>query len=346
MTRRFLAALGAALILAIGEVPARADNPPPITLTVGYGAAIVDAIGFADNPVMRQIPDLFDRIGLKIDPVNVQIGQVAALLESGNPGVVSGTGFGPVVIANRQGAKDVKIFIGVLERAAYELVVRKGITQPAQIKTLGVAAVNSASAQICEGILGKSHLVPDKDYTVVLLGESGARVAAVAAGKVDGSCELLPYPERYHDELGLTVLARATAPDGQILPFATGAWAFNTKWAADPVHHEALVRLAECWLASVQWMYDPKNREAAIGLAQTGFKVSRPVAEAFYRALIDDRILSPDGTMTKGALDGVAQTMVAIGEAAPDQPYSQYFDYSYLREAGRRLHIKVRVPDY
>jgi len=332
-----------ALIALGGPRPASAADPAPLDVTVGYTAITPSAITFISHPVLEQMPEFFAKAGIKVDGVNIQMGDAVQMMMAGNPAVVEGTGLGTTATGAQEGATDIKIFLAETERVPYELVVRKGITRMDQIKTLGVPGMTSASSQYCQQILKAAGLSVDKNFELVLLGTSGARVAAVQAGKVDGSCELSPFPELYKQQYGLETLRGL----GALPYFAAGAWAYSTKWGADPAHRELLVRLAEAVLMATQWSINPANKTKVIDMVQKSFDVPRPVAENFYHVEIEEGGLSPDGYIPKVAAVAVGRAMVAIG-ALPKEPtsYAQYFDWSILQTAAQRLKIKIRPSEY
>jgi ABC-type nitrate/sulfonate/bicarbonate transport system substrate-binding protein len=331
------------LISVCGPQPASAADPALLNVPVGYTSITPSSISFTSHPILTEMPEFFAKAGIKVDSINIQMGEAVQMMMAGNPPIVEGTGLGTTATGAQEGATDVKIFLAEVQRAPYELVVRKGVTRMDQIKTLGVPGITSASAQYCQQILKTAGLSVDKNFELVLLGTSGARVAAVQAGKVDGSCEMTPFPELYKQQYGLeTLRAKETLPY-----FAAGAWAYSTKWGKDPAHHEALVRLAEAVLMAAQWSSNPANKTKVIDMVQRTFEVPRPVAEIFYHVQIEEGALSPDCYMPKEAAVAVGRAMVAIG-AMPKEPasYAQYFDWSILQTAAQRLKIKIRKSEY
>jgi hypothetical protein len=249
-----------------------------------------------------------------------------------------------IAAGQQQGTTDVKFFMGELQKSPYELVVRKGITALNQIKTLGVPSIDSASSMSCQSILHGANLTLNKDYTLVLIGTSGARVSAVQAGKVDGSCELTPYPELFHDKYGMTILK----PVGKQQPyFAAGGWGYNVKWAnADPQHKEAVIRLAEAALLAMQWLYNPANKPKVLELVEKGLDVPPQYAEPFYQRLVTESAYTPDGFVPKASADGETHTLVDIGTLKTYPNLAQLFDWSIVQAAAARLKLHVRKPDY
>jgi ABC-type nitrate/sulfonate/bicarbonate transport system substrate-binding protein len=341
MMRRVAAGVLAVLFAFWGApVPAQQKM---LDISIGATSTSPSAISFILHPVLSENPEFFRKVGLNFDQASIQMGNAVGMVQSGNPPVIEGTGVASVGGGWEQGTTDVKIFMGELQKSMYQLVVRKGITKFSEIKTLGVPSIDSASSQFCQSILKSAKLVANKDYQFVLLGTSGARVAAVQAGKVDGSCELVPFPELYHDKYGMTVLQ---SNRGQLPYFAAGAWAYNVKWGADPQHRETVVRLAEAILLAIRWIYDPANKAKVIDMAAKGLNVPDKYASYFYDQLIGQQAYTPDGYLAKPSVVTDAQIMVDIGLVKSYPNVSQYFDWSILQEAAKRLNIRVRKPEY
>jgi ABC-type nitrate/sulfonate/bicarbonate transport system substrate-binding protein len=347
--RRFLWVVAIAAFATIaGPVRATAQQQTQpqkaLSVAVGFTSVAPSAISFTTHPILIEMPEFFQKAGVTVNGLNVQMGQAVQMMMASNPPVVEGTGLGTVASGWLQGATDVKIFLAETQKSPYDLILRPGISKLSDIKTLGVPGMTSASAQTCQQLLRASNYRVNKDYRMVLLGTSGARVAAVQAGKVDGSCESVPFPSLYHEQYGLTVF---TVGKGGIPFFAAGAWGYSTKWGADPEHRETLIRIAEAVLMATRWSYDPANKEKIIAMVQRTFDVPRSAAELFYRQEIGQQILSPDCYMPRASALGVLQAMVDIDEMKEiPKNIGQYFDWSILQTAAQRLKIKIRAPEY
>jgi ABC-type nitrate/sulfonate/bicarbonate transport system substrate-binding protein len=342
--RRYVWILALAVAASLAGAGRAAAQPKVLSVAVGYTSITPSAISFTSHPVLTDMPDFFAKAGVSINPINAQMGQAVQMMMASNPPIVEGTGLGTVASGWLQGATDVKIFLAETQKSPYDLILRPGITKLGDVKTLGVPGMTSASAQTCQQLLRSANFHVNKDYRMVLLGTSGARVAAVQAGKVDGSCESVPFPQLYKEQYGLTVYP---VGKGGIPYFAAGAWGYSTKWGADPEHHETLVRIAEAVLMATRWSYDPANKEKIIAMVQRSFDVPRASAELFYKEEIGAQILSPDCYMPRQAAVGVLQAMVDIDEMKEiPKNVGQYFDWSILQTAAQRLKIKIRAPEY
>lgn len=320
----------------------------PISAPVGFSNPGPGAQDFVENPIFKAMPEFYTRAGVAIEGRNVSIAQLVPLVQSGDPPIAEGTGLGTVaVVGANSPSKDVRIFIGELQASPFELVVRDGVTNLAGVKTVGVASLDSASAQICQAILNNAGFVEHRDYQLQVVGLTGSRIKSVQSGSVDGTCEAMPFPEQYHEQFGMRVLGGMTASGGGVLPFVAGAWVYNVRWAQDPAHREALVRIAEAYLLGLRWTFDPANADHVTAMIEQSFSVSHAVALGFYRSLITDKMLSPDGYLPKSTLEGVARVMAGTGtlQTTP-AALEQYFDWSILQTAARRIGMTIRKPEY
>lgn len=346
-----LAACGGATSTASNSTTSTASNstastaPKVINLTMGSTSqGSTSAISFLFWTVLQQMPQFYKQVGLNVTVTSVQMGEASQLVQSGSSPVLEGSGQITVAQGYTKGATDVKAFLGELQKPAYLMVTGKGITNVSQITTLGVPSTDSASAMNCEAILSKdANFTVNDQYKLVLLGTSGARVAAVQAGKVSASCEMVPYPQEYQAKYGMKILASAAS----VLPyFGAGVYVYNTKWAQNPTNHEALVRLAEAYLLADKWAFDPANKSQVEALVAKTFNVAAQYAQVFYNAEIGQQLQTPDGYIPIEAANGDSQAMVQVGLAKTAPNPSQYYDWSILQTAAKNLGMTIRTPSY
>jgi len=97
------------------------------------------------------------------------------------------------------------------EPAQSFLVTAKEITEPSQLrgKKLGVSRIGASSDFLLRYILKRIGLVPDKDVTIVQVGSSPVRMAALARGAIDGTA--LTFEEMLvAKKVGLNILMDAS----------------------------------------------------------------------------------------------------------------------------------------
>lgn len=129
---------------------------------------------------------LFRKYGLEVEPILLRGGQIATqALAAGDPPIVN---IGTVVQAGLQGHNLVLV---AAVQSSYDFLVftRPGITKPEQLKgkRLGITGFGSATHFAATLLLRHLNLEPNKDVALVPAGLDPERVAAITAGRIDGS---------------------------------------------------------------------------------------------------------------------------------------------------------------
>lgn len=129
---------------------------------------------------------LFKKYGLEVEPILLRGGQIATqALAAGDPPIVN---IGTVVQAGLQGHNLVLV---AAVQSSYDFLVftRPGITKPEQLKgkRLGITGFGSATHFAATLLLRHLNLEPNKDVALVPSGLDPERVAAITAGRIDGS---------------------------------------------------------------------------------------------------------------------------------------------------------------
>jgi len=93
---------------------------------------------------------------------------------------------GPPFVLGALGGSDVVIFMGLINTMSFYLVAHKDITNPAQLKgkKMGVSTLGSSSDFALRFALTRLGLDPEKDVTILALGDSAIRVGALNNGTV------------------------------------------------------------------------------------------------------------------------------------------------------------------
>ncbi len=95
---------------------------------------------------------------------------------------------GPPFVLGTLGGADVVIFLSLAETLPYYLLVRSDITNPAQLKgkKLGVTTFGSSSDFSLRFAVRKLGLDPDKDVSILAIGDTAARSGALSTGVIQG----------------------------------------------------------------------------------------------------------------------------------------------------------------
>ena len=96
---------------------------------------------------------------------------------------------GPPFIQATLSGSDVVIFLGLVNTMPFYIVVHKDISQPSQLKgkKLGVSTLGSSSDFSLRFGLRKLGVDPEKDVTILAMGDSPIRAAALNSGMIHGS---------------------------------------------------------------------------------------------------------------------------------------------------------------
>jgi len=149
----------------------------------------------------------FEKYGIKnLEVIQFSGGQPVTRALIGGDIQISTTGGAAVVNARLKGADTVIIArtVGVFP---YTLYVGKDIRDAGELKgkKLAVSTIGGSGYVAMQYALRKIGLDPDKDVTMLQIGDFGARLASLAAGTVQGTLLLPPFTLRARD-LGLRPL--------------------------------------------------------------------------------------------------------------------------------------------
>ena len=159
-------------------------------IRIGYGALSIQS-GLV---WIAKQKGLFSKYGLAAEIIYIPGGStnIQALI-SGNLDLSQLTG-APGVAANLEGADIVYIAVN-LDKLNYQLVTRRDITRPEQLKgaKLGISRFGSSADFGLRVILKRIGLDPAKDVTILQIGGEPERSAALKTGRIDGTVMNAPF---------------------------------------------------------------------------------------------------------------------------------------------------------
>ncbi len=130
---------------------------------------------------------LFKKYSLDAEIVGHIPGAKAVVpLVSGDAQIIHAAG--PPFVLGTLGGSDVVIFLGLVNTMPFYLVVHKDIVSPSQLrgKKMGVSTLGSSSDFSLRFGLKKLGIDPDKDVTILALGDSAIRSSALNNGTIHG----------------------------------------------------------------------------------------------------------------------------------------------------------------
>lgn len=313
-----------ALAAAAAATPLRASAQTPALTeigltTVGPGAP---EWGF----YIGEDKGFFARAGLRIDETiagNVQ-NCVNAVVTGDVPLAVLASDIVIVANANHLPLKYIAPLVTI---PTYKLVVRPEIKSWSDLRDKIVLLTNKQdiTAITFRRMAEAQHLDWQKDFDLILSGNSQLRVSALIAGSAQGAMLTQPY-DIYAERQGMKVLSNAT---DVMKDWISNGLAANATWAA--AHRGDLVSLLRVLRTSTEYGY--AHPAEAVAIMAQKLKVDPSDAQISYDSLFKTGGMSRDLIVNEKALENVISGVVQMGSLQAPIPVSELVDTSYAREA-------------
>jgi NitT/TauT family transport system substrate-binding protein len=232
---------------------------------------------------------------------------------------------GPPFVQSALGGSDVVIFMGLINSMSFYVVAHKDITSSAQLKgkKLGVSTLGSSSDFSLRFGLSKLGIDPEKDVTILALGDSAIRVNALVNGTIQGGAynlgETLFLKQQGHRQLLDTAL---TGVEYQHTAVATTR-------AILARNRRALVNYTRGIIEAMAWMKN--NKDESLKIMSKYLRINdRQVLEAQYDENANKLYVKkpyPSVAGVKTILESLPRNERAKG-AKPEQ----FVDLSIVRE--------------
>lgn len=228
----------------------------------------------------------------------------------------------------------IKIIAGNFSKALYELITGPQYKKVEDLKgtTFGVINLTSGSTVLLQKILAAHGLNYPSDYSLLTVGGTPARFAAVKKGAVSGAMVTVPTSFMAQDE-GMNVLANISAylPEYQFTVIAG-----NADWLQK--NRDKAVRFLMALIKGMRYLNDPKNKEEVIKVMAERMKLSPKYAEMSYKQVVDDlKAVRNDAAPTDAAIETVVKLEHDRGQLDKLYAPSTFIDDSYREEALKRL---------
>ncbi len=237
------------------------------------------------------------------------------------------------VTAMVKGAR-IKIIAGDYTKAIYDLIAGPQYKKVEDLKgkTIGVINLASGSTVLLMKIMSAHGLKYPGDYSLLTVGGTPSRFAAVKNGAVAAAMVTIPISFEAK-EAGLNVLANISTylPNYQFTVIAG-----NDDWLAS--HRDVTVRFLEAIIKGMRFLNDKKNKEEAIDILVKYDKISHKYAEMAY-TLVEEQIKPIDSNAAPNikGIDEVIKEEVERKAFNKMYPASKFLDNSYRMEALKRL---------
>jgi ABC-type nitrate/sulfonate/bicarbonate transport system substrate-binding protein len=187
-----------------------------------------------------------------------------------------------------------KSVMGWFDKPLHILIARPNIKKISDLKgkRVAVSTFGSVPHVMLREALSHSGMNPEKDITVLALGGSGERLAALAAGTVDASPLDVAYIQRT-EQLGLSNLVYL----GDVVNLRLGGFAVHTdKIQKNP---EQISRVIRATLKGVRFLKN--NKPETLAIMGDYLKISGDYVEKIYQFAM--RSLNEDGLVSKNSMD-------------------------------------------
>lgn len=232
------------------------------------------------------------------------------------------------------GKAPVTVIAGGFTKAFYDLIAGEKYRRVEDLRgaQIGVISPVSGTTILLHRVLSAHGLQHPKDYSLLVVGGTSERYAAVRTGKV--AAALVPPPVSFQAlDAGLSIVANFANYVADYQFIVANA---NTDWIK--ASRDRAVRFLKALIRSERFINDPRNKEEAIRILQKGHKIELKHAAMVYKMMIEDfKAIPNDGSVSEKAMETVIQIMTEIKQLDRNYPPSMFVDNSLRQEAVKRL---------
>jgi ABC-type nitrate/sulfonate/bicarbonate transport system substrate-binding protein len=306
-----LPTLLAALTLAAGATKASAE-------VVNIG---ISTVGLYELPTeISKRKGFYQEEGLDLRKVVVRSPLHVPALLAGELDYSTVTGL--ILSASVQGMP-LKTVMGWFDKPLHMLIANANIKKLTDLKNkrVAVSGFGSIPHVMLREALAAAGMNPDKDITVLAVGGSGDRIAALASGIVDATPLDVAYIQRT-EKLGYNNLLYL----GDVVNLRLGGFAVSTdKIQRNP---EQITRVIRATLKGVRFM--KSNKPETLAIMRDYLKISGDYVEKIYQFSL--RSLNEDGLVAKSSLDNeirLAREQLKVKEEVPE---SKVADWRFIKD--------------
>ena len=262
--------------------------------------------------------------GLEVRKIAVRTGLQAAALLAGELDYSTVTGI--IMRAAIQGMP-LKSVMGWFDRPLHILVARPPIQNIAELKgkKVAVSSFGSTPHVMIREALAAARMNPDRDITVLAVGGSGERLAALAAGTVDATPLDVAYIDRT-DKLGFNQVLFF----GDMVNLRLGGLATSQdKIQKNPAQ---IVRVIRATLKGVRFL--KSNKPETLAIMRDYLKIEKEYLEKIYQFAL--KSLNENGTVDKKSFDTemrLTKEYLKIKEYIPEEKIA---DWRFIKEINRQ----------
>ena len=302
------------LALVTGVVMAWAQ---PAKLTVGY-----TGIGPTHLPIfIAKETGIFARNGLEVEVIRAQAAVSTMALISGNFNFIQAAA--PAVVLSNLGGSGAVYVAGGYTGLDYWLVGQPKITSAEQLKgaIIGVSGLTGASFTATQFAIRKLGLDPSKDISIVAIGGTPERLAALRSGRIQAT--LLNPPTIFLAEReGFKILTDVSG-----LPFQNNGAVTTKKFIKE--NTELVRRYVRSQVEAVHVMKTDRNRGLKVFTKHLGGIKDTDLLEKSYDVSITDDKFSRNQFPS---LEGIKTVMDSLGERARGAHAVDFVELRFVKE--------------
>lgn len=222
----------------------------------------------------------------------------------------------------------IKIFGVMLKKTSYVMVSHPSIRsiQDLKGKVIGTSSFGAASDYAIRVALEKGGLDPKKDVTIIQVGGSGGRLAALQAGTIQATVLVAPFNIQA-EKMGYRSLLWL----GKVLDMPQGGLGtYEKKLQENP---DEAVRVMKAISRGIQLI--KSSREETVKFMMNWLTLDRAVAEGAYPILIES--LADFGIADDSVIESALEAAKYQGHVGPAVPLNQLRDWSFARKARDEL---------
>jgi NitT/TauT family transport system substrate-binding protein len=281
----------------------------------------ISTVGLYELPTeISKRRGFYQEEGLDVRKIVVRTPLHVAALLAGELDYSTVTGI--ILSASVQGMP-LKSVMGWFDKPLHMLIARPNIKKLTDLKDkrVAVSTYGSIPHVMLREALAAAGMNPEKDITVLALGGSGDRLAALAGGIVDATPLDVAYIQRT-EKLGFNNLLYL----GDVVNLRLGGFAVNTdKIQRNP---EQITRVIRATLKGVRFMRT--NKPETLTIMRDYLKISGDYVEKIYQFAL--KSLNEDGLVAKNSLDNeirLAREQLKVKEEVAE---SKVAEWKFIKE--------------
>jgi ABC-type nitrate/sulfonate/bicarbonate transport system substrate-binding protein len=228
--------------------------------------------------------------------------------------------------------QELELIGGIINGATYRLVATKKFQSFKDLKgaTIGVSSLTSGSTVLLRLMLEKNGIHYPRDYTLLSVGGTPERLAALESGRLDAT--LLAAPLSYKAvDMGYTKIGDVYE---YVNHYELSGLAVTKRWARD--NPETVKKVLRGLIRGFQWLH--QNKEEAIAFITSELKLERRYAAAGWEEYVRSNAWPPKGDIdVEGVKTQIQILAQGSNSSSPLPPAERYINLSYLRAAQKEL---------